>query len=355
MKTTLSAKKSDAGRVPRKILWALFAAALTGCGKPQPAKPIELHLTLAKSRIQTGEFLWYRVEMTNVGRKPIKITDQFWCWQGSLSSDFNKAQTAVDIIGPDGEKVFPDRLAWGYHDEHHFWTNDTSGEGPCIDSKLTPTRPLDGGDTWVATPSAVAPIRGKDPDIMDDWGDARSLPEIPRNWSPEQIEELKIKWKAAVEQSGYMYGNPTFRSTTTPSAVPQPRGYRVLEIYDFDKPGKYRMRIVYSPFGRNTTADEEEARLMEIHETLGDYLALWGWPKETRVFDFESNWVEFEVVASSFPEHLFPHSKNESPEQRKRTEFLKKLMKNNAPPGKSPAARKHDWVKDTLRPAPKTK
>jgi hypothetical protein len=277
MKTTLRTKKRDASRVPRKILWALFAVALSGCGKPQPAKPIELHLTLAKSRIQTGEFLWYRAEMTNVGRKPIKIEDQFWCWQGSLSSDFNKAQTAVDIIGPDGEKVFPDRLAWGFHDEHHFWTNDTSGEGPCIDNKRAPTRPLEGGDTWVATPSAVAPIRGKDPDIFDDWGDARGLPEIPRNLSPEQIEELKMKWKAAVEQSGYMYGNPTFRSTATPSAIAQPQGYRVLEIYDFDKPGKYRMRIVYSPFGRRETPKEIE-RIFKEDGGVTDFLTTYKWP-----------------------------------------------------------------------------
>lgn len=305
-------------------VWAVCGVlVIAGCLKPQPERPIEIKLALAKPGIQAGEYLWYRVEMKNVGRKPIPVEDSFWCRQEYFG------QTQVEIIGPDGEKVFARRLPWGRHLEHKFWTNDFGGDGLCAQESRPPTRPLRGGETWVATPSKVSAVRPRDPHVLFDPGDARALPETPKGWSPQQIEELRKNWKATVEQSGYLYGDPTFLSTSAASAVERLQGYRVLDVYSFDKPGKYRMRMVYSPFGRHATVKGEESRLNANGETIEDYLTLWGWPKETRVLDFESNWVEFEVFRAPFPKHLFNRSKAQTPQQKKLSEWLERRMRES--------------------------
>lgn len=305
--------------------------AIAGCLKSQPERPIEIKLVLAKPRMQAGEYLWYRVEMKNIGRKPIPVEDPFWCRQEYFG------QTDVEIIGPDGEKVFARRMPWGRHHEHKFWTNDFGGDGLCTQESRPPTRPLRGGETWVATPSKVSDVRPLNPHVRFDPGDARALSETPKGWSPQQIEELKKKWKDTVEQSGYLYGDPTFLSTSAASAVERLHGYRVLDVYSFDKPGKYRMRIVYAPFGRHATMRGEESRLKANGETIEEFLTRWGWPKETRVLNFESNWTEFEIFRAPFPKHLFNRNKAQTPQQKKLAERLERQMRESG-----------DW----LEPAP---
>lgn len=320
-------------------------------------------MKLAKPRIKAGEYLWYLLELENVGRKPVTVNDPLWFEQGHVGLKGGlDSRTRLDIIGPDGKQVPRLNMPWGFHDEHHFWANDCGGGRACEDPRLW-NKVVRGGETFAATPSMVAPIRPRRPWALDDPGDMRSLPEIPKGWSPDQIQALRKKWKATVEASGYLVGDPTFRSTGTQSAVERPRGYRVLDVYNFDTPGKYRMRFTYEPFGAET-ADSLGKHAAWLSPTFSESLvAEWGWPKwvgsltfsgsplnrylvsegwpqETRVFSFESNWVTFELELSQFPEHLFPHRPQETLEQRKKTEWLRRKMHES-----------FDWTDKSAAPA----
>lgn len=301
-------------------LGLLLLAALVAC-TPQPEKPLEFHLTLAKRKIKAGEYLWYLIEMKNVGRKPIPINSGFWKKQSHL----NETGLRLEIIGPDRLQFPMTNRPYGFHGEHHFWTNDCGGGVPC--EKVLRTLEdydfkIQGGETLTPTPSMVAPIRPRNPNILDDFGDARDLPEIPKGWSKEEIEALRKKWKVTMEGSGYLMGDPTFRPDPKEPAISHPKGYRVLDLYDFDKPGKYRIRVVFHPLD---TPDYVEK---ELHKSFAEYLAEEGWPKETKVVSFESDWVEFEVESAPFPEHLFRRHPTETPEDRAKREWIKRKLKD---------------------------
>jgi hypothetical protein len=177
---------------------------------------------------------------------------------------------------------------------------------------------LKGGRTLTATPSLVKPIRPRHSYAMDDPGDARALPEIPPGMSKERVAALQQKWKTTVEQSGWLMGDPTFRPD--PKELPPPKDYRVLDGYIFDTPGVYKMKAVFIPFSRTTTAED----MKSDNYTFKDA----GWPKETKVFVFESNTVEFEIVPIPFPEHLFrkyPGVK-ETPERSAQKQWLRRKL-----------------------------
>jgi hypothetical protein len=297
----------------------LATLALTfGCAR-QPEKPLEMHLSLSKRQFKAGEFLWYKIELKNVGRKSVRIQDPFWRRQSVLFEWGTHSQTHFEITGPDGKPVGPLRLPWGYHGELHFWSNDCGG-GQFCPRELTNIA-LKGGQTLTATPSMVRPIRPRNPDALDDPGDPRALPAIPPGLSKEQAAALPAKWKTTVEQSGWLMGDPTFRPD--PKELPPPRDYRVLDGYIFDTPGVYKMKAVYLPFGYSKTLKDVESE--EWNLRLSDY----GWPKETRVFMFESNTVEFEIAPIPFPEHLFrKHSGvKETPESLAYKQLVQKKLK----------------------------
>lgn len=314
-----------------------FAVLLLAACARQPEKPLELRLTLAKTKIESGEYLWYRLEATNVGRKPLLLQGEFWHDQNVLENWTSRRPIRIEIFGPDGEEEPMRKRPWGYHGESKFWANDCGGGRPC-EGFVTPLRkgpwPWSGtylsrpfkelapGETWAATPSMVAPIRPKNPDHLDDPGDARALPSIPKDWSPQKVAAMRKWWKEEVERSGYLVGDPGFKG----DPKSRPIGFRVLDLYSFSRPGKYRMRIIYSPFGY---AEKPVAREMTQNEISKEEesLALSGWPKETRVFWYETNWVEFEVVASSFPAHLFRRRAGDNAQERSKLDYLEGKLK----------------------------
>lgn len=316
-------KKSFRNCLGRKrLLLLIFLAGFAGCSR-QPEKPLELQLTLAKRKIKAGEYLWYLIEMKNIGRKPIPIKSLFWKKQSHLRG----SELRLEILDSRGEQVPMLSRPYGWHGEHHFWGNDCGGGVPC-DKVLRYMEDyffkIEGGETLTPTPSMVAPIRPRSPHRMFDIGDMRDLPETPKGWSDEKVEALRKSWKATVEGSGYLMGDPTFRSDPKNPAISQPKGYRVLDVYAFE-PGKYRMRVVFHPL------DTPEFVEKEFHQSFAEYLAEKRWPKETRVVSFESSWVEFEVEAVPFPEHLFQRNLKEKPTDRARTERLRKKLRESQP------------------------
>lgn len=337
-------------RSNRFVAFIVLLCALCGCGPHQPEKPLELSLKLSKNRIKTGEYLWYLLEMKNIGRKPVTIKDPAWFRQNAITGF---GQTHLEIIGPDGDKAAIHRYynpysTHGIFGKPRFWANDCGGGKDCDElfgryDDSWPFQVVQGGETWSATPSMVAPIRPRRPNVLDDPGDPRDLPEIPKDWPKEKVEALRKRWKETVEESGFLMGDPTFKPGPNAPSVSQPQGYRILDDCVFEKPGPYRMRIVYKPFdflraeameewlreGYDPIRQKVEAWIKGPFYALKDHLRKHGWPEETRVFRFESNWVEFEVEAAPFPEHMFHRSAGQSAKERALTERLRNEMKEN--------------------------
>lgn len=288
----------------------VFLSFFLGCTR-QPQKPLELHLTLGKQKIKAGEYLWYLLELKNVGRKPLRIGDPFWCWQAALTH--NQGDTRLEVIGPDGRRVPHRNQPYGFNLEHAFWDNECGEDKPCAceGSKLSPRRPLGPGETLAASPSLVAPVRPRFRDVMGDPGDMRQLPPFLEERVPkERLGETRRKWKEDIERDvGYLLGDPGFKPDPKEAAVERPKGYRVLDVYTFTMPGSYRMRFVFAPL---------PSRHM-------------GWPAEIHNswFEYESNWVRFEVVPGPFPEHMFRPRANETTKERSLREELKRTARES--------------------------
>lgn len=318
-------------------LIALTAAA--GCRR-QPPEPLQLHLELAKTKIQVGEYPWYRFSITNVGRKPIKL-DSFLCWQTEDHRDWDKKTGGwfiIQVIDAAGKLIY-------YNDYRHphYWTNECGGDTGCSCKTLTvmgsheivrfgPEKPLKGGQTFLATPSVVGPVDVPLKRNMTPPPDPRNLPWSAYDLPPAQRQASAARWKLAVESRGYLLGDPTFVSTMTAKDAPYlgyPKapypGYRVFDDIGVDKPGRYRMRIIYRPLGSLTTYDELKAMMQRTEATFEETTNL---PKETRVFLYTSNWVDFEVEAPPFPEHLFADKKLKTPCDKALNDWMRNALRD---------------------------
>jgi hypothetical protein len=350
---------------PSRSLLAAFFLALWGCGPNQPANPLELQLNLGKNRIEAGEYLWYLLEVRNVGFKPVSLYEHFWFTQQSLRTHWiESAEIRLEVIGPDGEHVGHREMPYGWHVEHKFWTNDC-GNGTDCESRYRsgpaynpPVKRLAPGETWSPTPSMIAPVRvlrrdGTDP--MGDMGDMRALPWFVEDRlakDPKKLEQERREWKELAESRGFLYGDPGFRPKDKKPPLELYKSYRVLDTYSFNNPGPYRMRFLFAP---NVWFRLPPGTLKQMEERLrclwtrwpeackqtvgrltalikGPYYALdaelrsWGWPEGTRVFHFESNWVEFEVIPTPFPEHMFKPRPGETAKDRALRKYLREQL-----------------------------
>lgn len=236
----------------------------------QPERPVELTLQLARSQWGRKEMPWYLLEIKNVGYKKVTIQDKFWGEQVYLKrNDQSKSGTYFEVIEPDG-KPMELSLYWGQHGEFNFWANDCGGTICSFDDhRHIFYRTLKRGDILTATPAVVAPLReqGRQLGLVD----AR----IPPGASKAEQESYKKLWE--------MQGLGRY----DPPQKPLYPGYRVLEGYPFRKLGRYRIKAIYEP----TKAEFVEARIRNGKDPL------WGGlPPETKVYRYESNEVEFEVV-----------------------------------------------------------
>lgn len=247
-----------------------LAAALTfilgasACRK-QPEVPLELKLTLVRSKLKPHDAIWYVLEGKNVGVKPLMILDEFWREQRFLSRNcaLNNSDTTFEIIGPDGKTVECNLYALGDHGEFNFWAN---GRG-------TFRMELKAGETTKATPSIIAPIRD------NPHFDYRAGP-IPAR-RDEWMQSLK-----ADQMKGRDDDWPEWARVPFDRPVWAPADARILQGYDVVKPGKYRIRSVY-----RASSDAAVAKARERGERR-----LPGLPEETTNFTFYSPWVEFEVL-----------------------------------------------------------
>ena len=236
----------------------------------QPERPVELTLQLARSQWRLKEMPWYLLQIKNVGYKKVVIHDNFWGEQIRLKqNDSWKDGTYFEVVDPDGTPM-KITLDWGQHGEFIFWANDCDGAICAFDDHWhTFHKELRRGEILTATPSVVAPLRaqGRQLGLVD----AR----IPPGATKAEQEAYKKLWE--------MQGLGRY----DPPQKPLYPGYRVLEGYPFQKLGRYRMKAIFQP----TKPEFVEARIREGKGPL-----LGGLPSETKIYRYESNEVEFEVV-----------------------------------------------------------
>ncbi len=117
----------------RVWLTTLLFGAACGCLRPMvPPPAIELKLELAGQSIGAGDRLWYRLKLRNIGRKPFRIDDPFWCDQSVLGA--NEAQTAFVVF--DSSAVHrPPYFTISFHSPNQRWTNDSTGHA-CAGGRL---------------------------------------------------------------------------------------------------------------------------------------------------------------------------------------------------------------------------
>ncbi len=237
----------------------------------QPERPVELTVQLARSQWRRNEMPWYLLQLKNVGYKEITVQDEFWGEQVSLSQNSSmKHGTYFEVVDPDG-KLVNFSPGWGQHGEFLFWVNDCEGQICEFNPHHIFYRTLKRGQVLTATPSIVAPLR-KQHGLLG-LQDAR----MPPGASKDEQDAYRELWK----MQGF--------SSYDPPQRPLHPGYRILDGYRLRKVGRYKMRAIYEPIS-------PEYAEKTIREGRYLYLGLGGLPPETRIYRYESNEVEFEVV-----------------------------------------------------------
>lgn len=247
----------------------------------QPERPVELTLQLARRQWGIDEKPWYLLQIKNVGYQKVVIADNFWVKQVQLSQNsISKDNTYFEVVDPDGKRMeFVSE--WGQHGEFIFWTNDCNGKICDYDDNGNHFYfELKRGQILTATPSVVAPLRKQ---VGRGLNDARIRP----GTTVAEEKDIKKLWKIHQEEVESMSGVRPRPGRYDPPERPLYPGYRVLEGFPFRKIGRYRMRVVYEPTSREFV-DERISR--------GKSPLYGGLPEGTKIFRYESNEIEFEVV-----------------------------------------------------------
>ena len=256
---------------------------------------VELRLNLAKNEWETGEFLWYKLEIKNVSRRRIEFFDRAWFNSGALATnstprpnEFNSTLTRLIVTDPAGNPVYPMNAPFGYHGERKMWTDDCGAQ----DCGGLGSVSLAAGQSLTSAPSKAAPIRYKRNGLADP-GDVRIPPGYESQEPPHTDSPKHREWRKLVEsiwRDGTAQLGPRPESVRT---VPLP-GYTILDRYNFAAPGRYEMKIVLAACGGDIkNAAEAHARFKEQHNRLIDCRA---WFKASRNLYFTSNTVTFTVV-----------------------------------------------------------
>ncbi len=247
----------------------------------QPERPLELTLQLARRQWGIDEEPWYLLQIKNVGYQKVTVPDNFWVKQVQLEQNSqSKEYTYFEVVDPDG-RLMKFSAEWGQHGEFFFWVNDCGGKICEYDNNGHHFYfELKRGQVLTATPSVVAPLRKQDGLGLND---ARIR---PGSTKAEQ-EAYKKLWRIHQDEMEIMSGARHRSGAYEPPEKPLYPGYRVLEGYAFKKIGRYRMKAIYEP----TSREFVEGRMRK-----GELPLYGGLPEGTKIFRYESNEVEFEVV-----------------------------------------------------------
>ncbi|MBI5203014.1 MAG: hypothetical protein HY925_15590 [Elusimicrobia bacterium] len=230
--------------------------ALNSCSPADKNPELQLRLTVSRKHWYVGEYPWYLLQLKNVGVTSATLSDSAFFLQSRLSSDPEKtSHISFEIVGPDG---LPRTCCatWGLHGERSFWTNE------CGDNCKGPWNiALEPGEIFNATPSVQKPVRVRN-DASDSF-DLRDLPKVAGGDRHTKQGTLRERWRKSVE-SIWLLGTPRLKLDTAKALAEIPPGYRILEGVDLDKPGTYKLKVVYD--ARCPEADRPSVQSTPIHE-----------------------------------------------------------------------------------------
>lgn len=254
-----------------------------------------MRLTLAKNEWEAGEFLWYKLEIKNVGRRRFSFYDKAWFNSGMLAANSKPRHpgyeshpplTRLIAVDPEGKPVYSMSVPFGYHGELKMWTDDC-GAKDCSSLGNVSLAP---GETITTAPSKAAPIRYKR-NGMDDPGDVRIPPGYESQAPPAGDRSEHREWRKIAEsvwRDGTGRLGPRSENART---IPLP-GYTILDRYDFYKPGRHELKVVLAVCGgdiKNAAEVRAQNPLLVPHECSS-------WFKVSRNLYFTSNTVVFNVI-----------------------------------------------------------
>ncbi len=254
-------RRDQRGLAAALLVGVTALSLAVGCRR-RPERPLELKLAPVKTRLRPHDALWYVLEMRNVGFEPIFVGDEFWADQSALGKNVRThLDTYFEVVGPDNRPVAADFGWLGMHGEFDFWTNPPAKPGHLLQA----------GETMRTSPSIVAPVR------TERFSDLRK-----DSFLSDRERGLALLRKR--EEKG-MASWPEWIRIPSGRPASLPTNARILTGFDFLTPGKYRIRAVYEPIKKQWAEDNIRK---------GVFL-FGGLPEGSRIFRFESAWVEFEV------------------------------------------------------------
>lgn len=231
-----------------RIRTAVLAALISGFGlgpvraadKPQAtvkaAKgPVQITLRLHKTTVKMGKSLWYKLELKNIGKMKMEVTD--WVFKDPWAMHENcriRKGIYLEILGPDGA---PMENTWG-------------GGQVKFEHSLDPgqTKPYDKEDQ-VELAALMAEWKKKG---MTDRERAIALADWSSDWSfkKKQAEltdpkkHLWLKPGSSTATFAWAYRD-TEEYSTHEREQAQVGDYAQLFSYEFYRPGRHRIRAVY--------------------------------------------------------------------------------------------------------------
>ncbi len=250
-----------------------FTSAATGGEKEIPAEaevkassgPVELTLKIFKIRIKADERVWFRLRVRNVGDRKMLLSDQIFHDPEQLNRNFRiRWGIFIEALGPDGTP-----LEEALHRE-----------------EAEPVRDRVSGMLNIAGPVEQAMVDGWRKQGLTEYEVNEKLVHFNLKKEREEASGMdrpvfNLKpGEAAETKSSFFYS--TYDRLIKKRPPPKPiGGFSQLELFDFEGPGKYKIRAVYNYVrsGRN----EAIAKKIGLGPSAEDVLV-------------HTQWVQFEVL-----------------------------------------------------------
>lgn len=199
------------------MIQLLVSLALAASAAPAEVKagkgPVQLTLRLLNDKVSEGQYPWYKLELKNVGTKPIQVRDEAFLVDAGkiISNSWDRRDIYIDLRTEDGKQVPID--------------------SPALD----------------IDPADIEYCRSGFKKVVKGWVDAGMSDEEVK----EQVRLTKCHWlfpkprpKFLVLKPGEALVPPAHYFSRRPRSSEAPSDYS--EFYGFLlKPGRYKVRAVY--------------------------------------------------------------------------------------------------------------
>lgn len=260
------------------VVFALLGAARVHASAEAPAQvkaskgPVEISLRLEKTKVKSKRYLWYKLELKNIGKKKLRVDD--WVFRdpwGMYENCDTRYGIYLEVIDPEGN---PMTVRAGGDRVHYNWE-------PKGDETL-PYSPEERAE--IAALRAEWRKRGlterQQTLALNDWNNKKNA-EKNRAEDSDPARQLWLEPGASTATVAWVDRGPGAYAGRSEDDESLRKGYTELWSYKFLDAGKYRIRAVY-----DHSQSESTKALFEKHEQAsGD-----SWVK------FKTPFIEFQVV-----------------------------------------------------------